>query len=592
MLLIALLLLSLGLFGLRGVISNVYFVELIGSQYVFLFLRLFYWLCILVGAVCLFFWLRKERTNLLNSLGKLRQNWLYLLTLVLASVPFFYLVITKRLGLDFWLDEVISIRRHIVTSLSSALFWYPVPNNHVFTNALSGIYLKIVDAKDLLTVLQNPGVLRSFYLAFGVGALLVCALTAHRFVGRVAALLMVVLFGTTIAYLNFVVQVRGYSPSIFFAAGLQHSILSYRQAGKRSSALAALAFSAMLLYSIPSNLYFLLVIFFYFVLLGTFAWSQKRARTTFSLDAGSFTIVNRRLTISLALALGCGLAILFYLPILPKILENRYVETLGAFQGAAFPGLLLESLKIFISGRWWLFALSAIGLLAIFIDGQSERRHDQLELICFLAAIIVFPFLLSAARGDEPFVRSFFVLMPAFFLLAATGVQSLAEQIPQGASWSKTALVLALLAIFTYTNTIFFSSFSQNSSSVADTLANEDVDQVEYLDTRLAASVFTDHYHLRQVIKAFQDHADGAIPVLIDRPNTRYVFTLSVYFEAYDIAYEEFGDPAHIESPEAYIFLSYPNKALNEWQATYPNLACENISAVLTIYQVLHCRFD
>jgi hypothetical protein len=529
---------------------------------------------------------------LLHALGELRRNRFYLLALALAAAPFFYLVITKRLGLDFWLDELISIRRHIVTSLSSALFWYPVPNNHVFTNALSGIYLKLIDAKELLTVLQTPALLRAFYLAFGLGTLIICAQTAYRYIGRVAAFIMVVLFGTTIAYLNFVVQVRGYSPSIFFAAGMQLAILIYLEQGKRASALAVLALSAMLLYSIPSNLYFLLALFVYFFVWGIYEWFTKRGDRRTALAAQDFQGLNRPLTLSLALALGCALAVLAYLPILDKILENRYVEALGAFQGSAFPGLLIESLKVFISGRGWLFALAAVGIAILFIDKHSEQRRQRLPIIYFLAASLVLPFLLSAVRGDEPFVRSFFVLMPAFFLLAAAGLQALFERIPRETRKGRALAIGALLALAIYANAVFFSTYAQISSSVAATLATEDVAQVEILDTRLGASVFLDHYHLNELIEGFRRQANGGVPVLIDRANTRYVFTLSVYFEAYGIDYEEFEHPEEIQGQDAYIFLSYPHKALSEWQVIYPDLNCKNISAVLTIYQVLYCQFE
>jgi hypothetical protein len=592
MLLISFLLLTLGLFGLRGVISNLFFVELIGSQYVFLFLRVFYWLCIFTGAISLLLWLRNERVRLLVALEQLRQNWCYLLSIILSALPFLYLVVTKRLGLDFWLDEVISIRRHIVTNLTSALFWYPVPNNHVFTNAISGMYLKVIDAKDLLSVLQDPAMLRSFYLAFGIGTFIICTWTAYRFAGRIAAIVMVVLFTTTLAYLNFVVQVRGYSPSIFFAACLLHAALSYRRDGQRSWALALLVFSALLLYSIPSNLYFLLALFSIFLLPGIYQSLRREKQANVSLSANDFRIFNRPLTLSLGLALGCGLAVLFYLPILDKVLENRYVATLGAFRGSAFPGLLLESLKVFISGRTWLFASAAIGLLVLLIDKKSPGRAERLMIVCFLSAIIILPFLLSALRGDEPFVRSFFVLLPAFFLLAGFGIQTLSERLPDACCQGKAGMIIAMLAIIGYANFVFLSAYIQASADVAATLAKEDVVQVEFLDNRMSASVFLDHYDLRQVIEQFLLQADNTFPVLIDRANTRYVFTLSVYFEAYGIDYEEFEDPADLTHSEAYIFLSYPGKANSEWLRFFPNLACENISASLTIYQVMHCRFD
>jgi hypothetical protein len=467
-----------------------------------------------------------------------------------------------------------------------------VPNNHVFTNALSGIYLKLIDAKELLTVLQTPALLRAFYLAFGLGTLVIGALTAYRFLGRVAALIMVVLFGTTIAYLNFVVQVRGYSPSIFFAAGLLLVILTYLEQGNRASALACLALSAMLLYSIPSNLYFLLALFVYFFVWGIYEWFTKRGDRRTALAAQDFQGLNRPLTLSLALALGCALAVLAYLPILDKILENRYVEALGAFQGSAFPGLLIESLKVFISGRGWLFALAAVGIAILFIDKRSEQRRQRLPIIYFLAASLVLPFLLSAVRGDEPFVRSFFVLMPAFFLLAAAGLQALFERIPRETRQGRALAIGALLALAIYANAVFFSTYALMSSTVAATLANEDVAQVEILDTRLGASVFLDHYHLNELIEGFRRQANSGVPVLIDRANTRYVFTLSVYFEAYGIDYEEFEQPEEIQGQDTYIFLSYPHKALSEWQVIYPDLNCKNISAVLTIYQVLYCQFE
>ncbi len=573
-----------GLFGLRGVIPSSFFADLFNTQYVLLLLRPLYYLSIALSLAVFILYAVERRSRFVSLVQTLRQNAFLIGANLIVALPFMYLITTKRLHLDFWLDELISIRRHIVTTMDRALFWYPVPNNHVFINALSGIYLQLLGAKDLLHVLQTPEILRIFYLLFSLAAVAVAAFTAHRFIGRYASIIIVILWTTTIAFLNFAAQVRGYAPSLLFVSVLLLAILQYKNRPTLATGAVILVFCTLLLYTMPSNLYLLGGLLIYFGLAGLLALRSSPGKI--SLKRDDIYVLNPALSICILIVLGCLLAVVFYLPILHDVLDNKYIVTIGFLQGTAFTHSFIEVFSAFGSNRWLVFGLALAGLLTgIFIS--TKRRKEILASSVFLGSSILLPFLLSMARGDDPPPRTFLFCMPAFFLLATLGLHNLFTAISKsGKKWIEIALIFML---FVYATAAFFLYYGNISTLIRQVLVTENVDFVEYRDERLAASVYLDRYSVRDVINEFSDRADPAIPVLIDGNNTRYDFALTTYLETYEIEYETVSNMASITEPRVYFFLSYPEKSLGELRVIFPVARCTIVTPTLSVYRAVEC---
>jgi hypothetical protein len=296
------------------------------------------------------------------------------------------------------------------------------------------------------------------------------------------------------------------------------------------------------------------------------------------------------ISIAALIALGCLLAAVFYLPILNKVLDNKYVEVIGLFRGTAFSLSFWEIFSAFISERWIIFALAAVGLAIAII--MSKKNDGLRPLVNLLAFSIFLAFLLSFIRGDDPPPRTFMFTMPAFFLLATIGIDALIAEISSRIKLRKWVEPVALIVLFGYANIIFFAYYQSISDTVREVLTRENVDFVEYQDQRLTTSVYLDHYSVRDVIKEFEAQADPTIPVLIDGNNTRYDFTLTTYLEVYGVEFETVTDMASITEPRVYFFLSYPQKGLAELRALFPEANCTAVTPTLSVYRAVDCTLQ
>lgn len=590
---IAAVMLMVAVFGLRGIIITPALIRILGDDSLRRVMSPIYWI-VLALSVALFAVNHLILYQALQRLASILRDHLRSLAYsLLSAAPFLYLTITERLGLDFWLDELLSIKNHIIPSLGSALFWYPLPNNHILNNALSGLFLRLLGWSSLPGILQTPQQLRVLYLVFGLGTIVVMGVLADRFVGGFAGPLSVIVLCSTIPYLNFVVQVRGYSASIFFATSLLLSILVYTGSSSRLAGMSVMALSAMIAYTIPSNLYYLAGIGAFSLLLGGAQLARSQTNGELSpRGEDQLPILNEWLSVVALMMGGVTIAFLLYIPVLPNLLKTHYVRGQGIFQGTALPGGLLAAMRAFISHRAWLFVFAGVGLVISALEASRSSERRRTDILALLVASFLLPFLWSTIRGDSPPVRVFLITLPSVAILAAIGLQTLTSRLMDVPRFGKWLRGLSLLVIGAYSYGAFFMAYQGYADLVHDNLVKENSEYIDNADSRLTASVFLDGYALRSVIQEFQrsDHRD--LPVIIDEANTRYPWTVSTYLEAYGITFQSTQDLANTAFPEAYVFLSYPHRSLDHLRMTHPEAVCSPVSKEISIYRIVRCRFS
>ncbi|NUM45540.1 MAG: hypothetical protein HUU38_12620 [Anaerolineales bacterium] len=582
------------IFGLRDIVITGMVARFTKNDLVFVVLDGVYSLGLLGAGVLMGVYFYFNRALWAQTLTARRREFGYLFVSLLLVTPFLYLMMTQRFFLDYWLDEMMSIVRHIYPSLSSALFWYPAPNNHIFSNALTGIYLQVIGHPDMLAIVQNPLLLRSLYLGFGLGAILLFAFTAYRFLGLWAGWMAVILLCTTVPYLNFIVQVRGYSPSIFFSAALLFFILRYREAPRRNDALAVGLLAMLLFYTIPSNLYFLGGLGIFFAGMSGLAWWRKTEPRGVRLTRDQFVVVNQDFTLGLMIALGMAISVVFYLPVWPQVVGNKFVERNEFLQGTAIPDSLLYVIQLFLSNRFVIFAVAGIGTAWAWVNAWRAKDEKRLYPIHLCLAGFLLPFVISFIRGDRPYERIFLVTLPLFIFLFAIGFQQGLNHLLTRGTTPQTARFLpglSLAAIFLYANLTFFTTFQQIEQRIYTNLTAEEAIQVEVYDDTLWASHHLDHYSLNSVIAAFLDVYDGQTPVLIDDNDTRFPWVIGIFLEAYGVPFTEIETVPDPTLSEAYVFLSFPARSLTELQTVFPGAACTQISEDISVYRVMHCQF-
>ena len=158
--------------------------------------------------------------------------------------------------------------------------------------------------------LDKPFLLRLPYMLAGLSTILVTGFGAKKHINRTSGYIAVILLCTTIPYLNFVVQVRGYSFSILFFCLIILLTLNYRKNPTRWNAAGIVIFTCLLIYTIPSNIYAITAIMaYYFAVIINQYFSKRKVLNTKQLRE----LINEDLTVLGLLFGGILFSLLFLL---------------------------------------------------------------------------------------------------------------------------------------------------------------------------------------------------------------------------------------------------------------------------------------
>src|SRR5690606_34506588 len=113
--------------------------------------------------------------------------------------------------------------------------------------------------RDIYRIMDEVQVLRWIQWIFSAGTLLLVFRAARNRMDRTGAALAVLLLVTSLPFLNFVMQLRGYALSMFFVSGLLcWCALPRSESGSRTGIVLTTIFTFALLYTVPSNVYFVM----------------------------------------------------------------------------------------------------------------------------------------------------------------------------------------------------------------------------------------------------------------------------------------------------------------------------------------------
>ncbi len=351
-----------------------------------------------------------------------RKEKIISLALILAGLlPFAYAVSLYLAG-NLWGDELHSIYHYSSLGLLTTVTTFGDTNNHVFFNVIMSLVLKVLGLHDMDGAIDNVVMLRSVQMVFGILTFIYVYLYARRFIGSLAANLSVILLSTTIPFLNFAFQLRGYSLSILLVAALLYHAQSYLAKPSKLHAALTVISTACLFYTVPSNIYFIVA------LMAVLIVEYGAGRVSKS-PAG---FSGKSVMICLAVIFcGCILAVLAYAPLIKLILACPYVSRTAETRFYV-PGTLLPAVSsMMLSTRYLLpvASLAGIGIFSLRLMKTGERS-GKLSGFFRLALLYTFPFLVSFARNDFAFDRSFVMLAPVFSLLLASGMGLFVASLP------------------------------------------------------------------------------------------------------------------------------------------------------------------
>jgi hypothetical protein len=368
---------------------------------------------------------------------------------VLLVLPFLVWAAVRTLTLDFWYDEIYTLDFFVFVPLRQTLTDYSDPNNHVFYNLLNGLFVRLLGLPDTFAAMDEPHLLRLPPLLHALLTLALVFHTARRYAGLAAGYLAVAVLATTVPFFNFATQVRGYSLSMLLLSAMVLFLLRFLEQPRWPDAAAITATGALALYTIPSNLYFLLSA-------GLFCGVRAAVRAVRSPRSQGATtpqpsrnplrpFANRNLAAVALMAAAVLAAILLYAPMLPQVVSNPYVQGTHPLDPDTLVRLTPRMWQYLLSGRFALMLLPVLAIAAWMRQPGRGVAPGTLRLQWLLClALLVLPFAASSLRGDRPPDRIFVNLAPIFSLLVAISARIAWDILPARRGFLAAAMASAV----------------------------------------------------------------------------------------------------------------------------------------------------
>ena len=379
----------------------------------------------------------------------------HVLLLLFATVLFGWLVYSF-VNVDFWNDEIYTLKAFTFVPLHTTLTDYHAPNNHVFLNLVDNLYLRLLGINTLKQLMQTPYKLRCLMVFYALLTAIYLYLFVRAVSNKNTAALAIVILLSTMPYCNFFWEVRGYGLSTLFNAAILYHGYHFSEQLRWKNAIALLFCVSLCIYTLPTNLY-LMIAWLGFIFLQLVCtqfylyYTQKRANLAFTnnifVRLGQNTgliipsnVFKNALFLLLCLVIGTILGFAFYTPMLAAMFGNKYA--VGGNMAYNWHSLdaLAYSLLHFASWRYGLYLLWLIAILTFFRQIKSKNNqlstsnntlhHQTIPYIWLTAYLFVMPFVIDALLNKAAPWRVFVPLAPFYSATLALSIGYLLKQIP------------------------------------------------------------------------------------------------------------------------------------------------------------------
>lgn len=506
---------------------------------------------------------------------------------VVILIPFFFWL-CRYVSLDFWFDEVFTLKHFVFVPLTQTVTDYSYPNNHIFFNLISNVYLRLIGVRDIYSLMECPGAIRLLPLLYTMVTSAYVYLIGRRFFNKSVANLFLLFLLTTVPYYNFALQVRGYSLSIMLLSMMVYHLWNFERKCDILDALLIVFFSGLALYTIPLNLYFILSVAIFYLLVPVVGRIRKRGvkspnpeveKPQKSTLSGESSGTDEYFFIVILIGTGIALAVLLYYPVVGRVVQNPFVESSGLFCWETLSRKMPTALYYFISSRYLLLPAVVLGLFYLVSHRKSGMGGNEEFLLRtkFCAALTLTPFILSFVRGDRPYLRVFVNLTLPFSLFVGLCVHSLLESIPP--LRSKTLWITA--AMFLYCNLVFALGVMRIEKRLMRDIETGHKSQNIYYNYYQA------HYHPLLLLRNFkQRYETDSVPLVV------YEFdevALPEYLRKFDIKARDRNALDEILQTEARVFVitAFPDRFRRMIARRYPGFRCTRINERLQFHNIL-----
>jgi hypothetical protein len=427
---------------------------------------------------------------------------------------------------DAWWDELISLKDYAFVTFETTRTSYPEPGNHIFFNLFDNLVSLLIGVRDFYEMLDHLWKIRLAQGLLAIGTCVYVFLTVKRFFSERYASLAAIILAGTIPFLNFSLQLRGYNMSMFFVSMVIYHGWSYLDGRKLPHLILTGLTSFFLLYTIPSNVYFL---FGLSAVIGMDWLIQFRSQNKSVEDKkgkkkkekGASLFSFPHLWVLAAIGIGAGITFVAYQPVMEQLLDNRFVSKAPPERAFVLTTVFPSVMKAFFSFRWLLLIPILGGLF--FSLTKKELDFNRKKLMQVLVVFLL-PFLFLFLHEKVPFERTFVHLAPVFAILIA-GVSALFleglklnETIKQG--------IVAALAIYGFGNYIW--QDGEINAHLDKNLERNKREQNIY-----NAFFLADNFQPHEAVKEFLalNDTNAAVMLVDELDRVSYLY----YLEKYDI---------------------------------------------------------
>lgn len=308
---------------------------------------------------------------------------------------------------EFWQDELYSIYHFQLVPFTTILFDYHTTNNHILYNFLCSIFLKANNLLSFSEVLEKPYLLRSLSGLFSLFSIVLLYRKSRKNYGKDAAYLIVFVLLTSVIFIDFCMQARGYSLGMLLVT-LQvftfHELRKgwYKDIGK----ICQLGvYSVLLMLLLPTNVYFLgaisIILFIDFIRALSGSSGNVNTKRIFLLNILHSIII-------------LGLTG-YYLWLQSMQPPNIYLDTFDIFH---WPHLYqLFSIPYNFSHFRFLFWLLIFFILLLFHKRIHLFQKGQQEEILVFVGLFLLPLVFFFIHGPIIVQRIFVPLIPVFSIV-------------------------------------------------------------------------------------------------------------------------------------------------------------------------------
>lgn len=413
-------------------------------------------------------------------------------------------------SLDMWNDEVYTFIHFVLQPWHILLSDYHVPNNHVFFNITQKLLCNSFRLNTLQDVLNHAYIFRIFQVIVGIASIALLYNTIRKIINIHTALLTIILLLSTLPYLNFVNQLRGYNISVFLYIVLLNIVFIKENEFTLLHKFLFTISVALLMYTVPSNIYTLI--------------STVVAYTFYQLLYNGNKIPIKKLIVQWILKFqwmmyGFIISLLLYYPMIDKVFNNEYVSY-HYFDFNRLWKILVPTMKYFLSNRYELIILIAISISLLY-----KKKQKLSPYFVFFFISLFTPFLIIFITGNNVPDRVLLPFTVPFAICIAILMAPFVEMLLKKSRDMRMGILFVLFALFI--GHILYSIKDMQAHALHDIMHNERTQNLNY-------NYYQAYFHPLRETKNIAKQYGNRLPITIvgcephDIPH---------YIEAYNLQY-------------------------------------------------------